>query len=311
LIEYRAMPYRPSSHAGRSYSEDAATLSGELNGFFTGADGPGIPEFFSDSRRPVGLVAPHIDVQAGGRCFAQAYHALASGKPSDTYVIFGTGHGGVEKVFTATGLDFRTPLGTAEADKEFLGDLAAEYGEDPAAEELLHINEHVIEFQVIFLQQMFSGRHRFTIVPILCALSHHIFQDGHGFEEQRRTFERFCKAISEVCRRRSRSVCFIASADLDHIGPRYGDTFVPHRGTISDALEKDRALLSSLERLDVQGFIQGVTKDNDARRICGFSPITAMMHCMNASEGRLLALDYAEVDNRNSFVSFTSMIFYE
>jgi hypothetical protein len=32
---------------------------------------------------------------------------------------------------------------------------------------------------------------------------------------------------------------------------------------------------------------------------------------MKASEGRLLSLDYAKVDDRNSFVSFSSMIFYE
>jgi hypothetical protein len=31
---------------------------------------------------------------------------------------------------------------------------------------------------------------------------------------------------------------------------------------------------------------------------------------MDASEGRLLSLDHAQVDDRNSFVSFASMIFY-
>ena len=311
LADYRAMPYRPASHAGKSYSEDPTVLRDELKTFFEGADGPGAPELFSDSRRPVGLIAPHIDVRAGGRCFAEAYHSLASGRPADTYVIFGTGHAGVQDVFTATNLDFRTPLGDVQTDKEFLKALKREFGADPAAEELLHINEHVIEFQLIFLQYVFAGRHRFTIVPILCSLSHHFFRGDAGFREQRQLFDRFCGAISEVCRRSSRSVCFIASADLDHIGPRYGDPFVPHRGTIAEALEKDSALLSSLERVDIEGFIQGVARDNDERRICGFSHITAMLHCMKASEGRLLSLDYAKVDDRNSFVSFSSMIFYE
>lgn len=311
LAEYRAMPYRPASHAGRSYSGDPAALGAELTAFFTGVEGPGIPEFFSDSRRPVGLIAPHIDVRSGGSCFAQAYHALGSGQPSDVYVIFGTGHAGVENVFTATNLDFQTPLGRVQADRDFLDALAREYGADPAPEELLHANEHVIEFQLIFLQYLFSGRHHFTVVPILSALSHHFFQDDHGFEEQRQIFDRFCSAVSAVCRQSSRSVCFIASADLDHIGPRYGDAFVPHKGTVAEALEKDRVLLASLERVDTGGFIQGVARDDDVRRICGFSPITAMLHCMNASEGHLLGLDYARVDDRNSFVSFCSMIFYE
>jgi AmmeMemoRadiSam system protein B len=310
VAEYRQRPYRPPSHAGLSYSDDPQTLRSDLEAFFTGPNGPGLPEFLSDERRPVGLVAPHIDMRSGGNCFAHAYYALAAGQPSDVYVIFGTGHAGVDRVFTATNLDFRTPFGTVETDREFLASVSDELGRDPASEEILHAKEHVIEFQAIFLQYLFSGRHHFTIVPFLCSLSHLTFQDDPAFREARELFESLCGAIREVCRKSSRSVCFIASADLDHIGPRYGDSFVPHRGTVREALEKDRELMSFVERLDEGGFIREVAKDNDSRRICGFSPITAMLHCMDASEGNLLSLDFAHVDERSSFVSFTAMIFH-
>ena len=83
-----------------------------------------------------------------------------------------------------------------------------------------------------------------------------------------------------------------------------------HRGTITEALEKDVSLLASLENIDLGGFIQQIARENDSRRICGFSPITTMFHCMDASEGRTLALDYACVDDRSSFVSFASTIFH-
>lgn len=310
VADYRKSLVRPSSHAGISYSADPQELRQELDSYFTRDGEPGVPDLFSEQRWPVGLIAPHIDLRAGGRCFAQAYHALASGQPSDIYVIFGTGHAGVEGMFTATNLDFQTPLGTVETDKEFLSVLTDTLGRDPAGEEILHASEHVIEFQVVFLQHIFSGRHEFTIVPILCSLSHHIFGSDPAFSHQREAFHEFCQAVKETCRRMSRTVCFIASADLDHVGPRYGDTFVPHSGTVSESLSKDAELLAALERIDVDGFIQGIAGENDSRRICGFSPITAMFHSMEASEGRLLGLDFANVDNRNSFVSFTSMIFY-
>ncbi|MGO9570054.1 MAG: AmmeMemoRadiSam system protein B [Desulfomonilaceae bacterium] len=310
VAEYRNMPFRPASHAGTSYSADPETLRDELTAFFTGDSGPGLPAFFSEGRRPVGLIAPHIDIRAGGRCFAAAYHALAAGQPSDIYVILGTGHGGVAGLFTATTLDFETPLGRVTTNREFLSALSSTLGRDPASEEILHATEHVIEFQVIFLQYLFGGRHPFTIVPILCSLSHQFFNDDGPFKSQREAVEEFCNGLKEVCRRSSRSVCFIASADLDHVGPRYGDSFTPHQGTISEALEKDARLLSSLESLDLGGFIQQIVHENDSRRICGFSPITTMFHCMDASEGRMLALDYACVDDRNSFVSFASAIFH-
>jgi MEMO1 family protein len=308
--DYRKRSFRPSSHAGLSYSANAEDLKKELDELFTGDGGPGLPDFFSGTERPKGLVAPHIDVRAGGRCFAQAYHALATGQPSDIYVILGTGHAGVDGMFTATTLDFQTPLGTAHTDRDFVSALSEELGRDAAAEEILHATEHVIEFQVIFLQHIMSGRHSFSIVPILCSLPHLIFDQDGIPQSDRLTFDRFCHALREVCRKSSKSICFVASADLAHIGPRYGDNFVPHQGTISDVLEKDAEALAHVEKLDVNAFIRSVARENDSRRICGFPPITTMLHCMDAREGRLLSLDFAQVDDRKSFVSFTSMIFY-
>ena len=308
--DYRKRSFRPSSHAGLSYSANAEDLKKELDELFTGDGGPGLPDFFSGTERPKGLVAPHIDVRAGGRCFAQAYHALATGQPSDIYVILGTGHAGVDGMFTATTLDFQTPLGTAHTDRDFVSALSEELGRDAAAEEILHATEHVIEFQVIFLQHIMSGRHSFSIVPILCSLPHRIFDQDGIPQSDRLIFDRFCNALREVSRKSSKSICFVASADLAHIGPRYGDNFVPHQGTISDVLQKDAEALAHVEKLDVNAFIRSVAQEDDSRRICGFPPITTMLHCMDAREGRLLSLDFAQVDDRKSFVSFTSMIFY-
>jgi len=308
--DYRKQPFRQSSHAGLSYSANTEDLKKELDELFTGDGGPGFPDFFSETERPKGLVAPHIDIRAGGRCFAQAYHALASGQPSDIYVILGTGHAGVDGMFTATALDFQTPLGIAHTECDFIDALSEELGRDAAAEEILHAAEHVIEFQLIFLQHVMSGRHSFSIVPILCSLPHQIFDEDRTPQPDRLVFDEFCRALREVCRKSPKSVCFISSADLAHIGPRYGDSFVPHQGTISDVLQKDSETLAHLERLDVKAFISYVAREKDSRRICGFPPITTMLHCMDSKGGRLLSLDFAQVDDRNSFVSFASMIFH-
>ena len=114
VAAYRKMPYRPMSHAGTSYSADPAELRDQLESFFTVEGGPGIPDFYSQERRAKGLIAPHIDIRAGGKCFAQGYHALASGRPADVYVILGTGHAGVDGMFTRLLSGFRNPLGNRE-----------------------------------------------------------------------------------------------------------------------------------------------------------------------------------------------------
>ncbi len=309
VVDYRKSPFRPSSHAGLSYSDDPETLRRDLDAFFSDEGGPGTPDYFSNDTRPVGLIAPHIDIRAGGRCFAHGYHALASGRPSDLYVILGTGHQGVENLFTASYLDFQTPLGTVRTDREALELLSDELGEDPGAEELLHKTEHVIEFQALFLQHVLGPRHDFTILPLLCWSPHEYFSDGDEYRDRREQFLRFCSALKSACAKTGRSVCFIASADLDHIGPMYGDRFSPTEATVKSTLESDSRMLEHLERLDTEAFIRSVAEDNDQRRICGFPPITAMLHCMDAGRGRLLDLDFTYMDDRNSFVSFTSMIF--
>jgi AmmeMemoRadiSam system protein B len=308
VAEYRKLPFRECSHAGASYPADPEELRNSLDSFFTDQQGPGLPEFGVDPRKPSGLIAPHIDVRAGGRSFAHAYHALAAGAPSEVYIIFGTGHAGVRELFTATTLDFQTPLGTVTTNREFIQELSDELGHDSAAEEILHATEHVIEFQVLFLQHLISPKHDFTIVPILVSLSPHYLKGTSEFRNERKQFDEFCAAIRKVCE--SKSVCFISSADLDHIGPRYGDDFRPTDNMVTETLDKDRKLTTFLEEINLEAFVDEVAGSNDTRRICGFSPIAAMLTCMDASEGKLLDLDFAYVDNRSSFVSFASMIFY-
>jgi len=308
---YRNQSIRPCSHAGSSYNPDPRALSEDLDSYFLDTNGgPGMPNFFSRPDRPVGVIAPHIDIRAGGACFARAYHALALGRPSDVYVILGTGHAGVRNMFSAGTLDYQTPLGITHVDRDIVDAISREIGKDSAEEEILHASEHVIEFQVLFLQHLFSGRHEFKIVPILCSVSHRIFQPGAGLAEKKGMFSSFCAALRKACADSGKSVCFIASADLDHIGPRYGDEFVPHRGTVEQALVKDMELFQSLANLETDCFIRGIAADDDARRVCGFSPIVTMMHAMDASRAEMLNLDFAYVDDRKSFVSFGAMIFH-
>lgn len=308
-LEFRNTPFRPPSHAGASYSADPTELRSSLDGFFTGPNGPGTPDYFCKDRIPAGLIVPHIDVKAGGPCFAHGYKALGEAQPADIYVIFGTGHSGVTGALTATNLDFETPLGRVRTDHDFVRALEDELGQDPCEEELLHVTEHVIEFQTVFLQHTLGGRADFSIVPILVSVPVEFFMDGEDAYPGRALFDNYCAAIRRVAERSGKSVCYMASADLDHIGPRYGDPFMPDEGNVRRALESDREMLSYLERLDVRAFVEHVSQDNDSRRICGFSPIMAMLSCMDAQSGAVLDLDYTFVDDKNSFVSYCSVLF--
>ena len=107
-------------------------------------------------------------------------------------------------MFTAATVDFQTPLGIAETDREFVNELGVELGFDPAAEELLHISEHVIEFQVIFLQHLFQGKHSFKIVPVHVPCPTAILATTAGLPKNRRSLANFVKQLERFARGRPR-----------------------------------------------------------------------------------------------------------
>ena len=63
------------------------------------------------------LIAPHIDFNRGGPCFAWAYKALAESQPPDVFVVLGTGHS-ARQTFVMSRKDFETPFGVLRADRD-------------------------------------------------------------------------------------------------------------------------------------------------------------------------------------------------
>ena len=88
-LAFRQALVRPAAHAGLSYHDDPNVLRMMIDGFFD--EGPGQPkEKQAESLKA--LIAPHIDFNRGGPCFAWAYKALAESVQPDLFVVLGTGH---------------------------------------------------------------------------------------------------------------------------------------------------------------------------------------------------------------------------
>lgn len=297
-------PVRRMQHAGKSYPDDPDGLSKQLAGFFhKECGGPGLPETGADSRRLVGLVAPHIDVQAGGPCFAHAYRAAQEALHPVTWVILGTGHEPVDNCFALTPKDFETPLGLVKHDREFCDELQKRAPRDLRAGEYNHHREHTVEFQAVFLAFSLPEA---RIVPLLCAFSLDEWEsDGEYLHE-------VAGILADLAENWERPVGFIASVDLAHIGPRYGDSFLPDQGTIASHSAADLELLKSMEKCDSRQFLETLRREQNRRRICGLAPLYMMAKILEGrAEGVLLQHSHAVVDQQGSFVTFASMAFYE
>jgi AmmeMemoRadiSam system protein B len=254
------------------------------------------------------LVAPHIDLRVGGATYVPAYRALAAAGGADLAVILGVAHGGIPGLFAASTKDFATPFGLTRTDREFVAALSAAFGEDLTAEELAHRSDHTVEFQVIFLQRALEPGCR--IVPLLCAFGYgEVLARGEAAVR----IERFAAALAEtVAGRRAggERVVLIVSADLAHVGPRYGDPAPFDRAALLEVERADRETLGAIAAADAAGFLARVAADGDARRLCGFSPLYTGLFAAGARGGRLLAYAQGPSDAVGSVVSCASMALY-
>lgn len=302
--EFRRSPVRPPVLAGTGYPAEADALRRQIASYFAEAGTPRRPP----QSRPRGILAPHIDLRRGGTAFAAAYAELAEHEPPELCVILGTGHFGVDNLFAATAKAFETPLGVAPTDADFVDELAGRWHRDLFADELVHRTEHSIELQVLFIQYLWKGAACPSIAPLLCGFTH-ASVSGAGDREERAAIEAFIEALGTTAKACGRSVLFVASADLAHIGPRYGDPRPPDFADLGRITDQDREFLALLGKMDLKGSLAHVAEDDNRRRICGFAPIYTMLGAMDASEGELLRYDKTDMDGAGSWVTFAGMAF--
>jgi AmmeMemoRadiSam system protein B len=291
------------THAGQSYPGDPALLKQELASYFLSeAGGPGAPQEATSRRPLLGLVAPHIDIKAGGPCYAHAYKTLCESLAPRTWVILGTGHQPLQNFFALTRKDFETPLGVVKGDKQWGETFLQRAPRDVCLDEYAHCREHTIEFQAVFLALC---QPRAQIVPMLCSFSLEDFETEQGYIDE---VAALLRELASTC---GYPVGFLASVDLAHIGPRYGDRNQPHSGTVREHLEADRELLATLENCDAGAFIQKLRREHNRRRICGLAPLYVLAKVLEGqARGKVLHHVHAGVDQHNSFVSFASMAFF-
>jgi len=305
--EFRRARARPAFLAGQGYPAEPEALRRQLDGYFTVQDGPGETPPSPAAAGLAGLVVPHIDFARGGPCYAWGYRELEGAPPADRFLILGTVHAPILRPFALTRKDFETPLGVVETDQEFMDRLLAGAGEGYLGEEVAHRGEHSIEFQAVFLRHRLPAAHPVRIVPILCG-------SFHRFVEERRSpgeapeIEAFVAILREAMATLGGRTVILASADLAHVGPRFGDPRAITPGQLREVGEADREMLAAVEAGDAEAFYRAVSRDGDRRRICGLPPIYTLLRLLPGASGRLLR--YSQWADPQGTVTFAAVALY-
>jgi len=304
--EFQSSPDRPAVHAGACYAKEPANLKKEIEGFFAAPEGPGTKEPARREGSLAGLIAPHIDPRRGAAAYAHAYGHLKAYDAPELVIVLGTSHyGSGPELFSATKKNYATPFGAVKTDTEFIERLSARYRGDLFADELLHRNEHSIEFQALFLKWAL-GKHDFTVVPILVSSFHELVLNGTLPGNDPRVAS-FVEAVRDELAGEKRRTLIIAGVDFAHIGRKFGDAFTADEAVAERVKGEDLGLIEFIKRGDPEGFFADIIKDRDARRICGLSPMYTQLELLQGHSGSLLKYGIAMEPDTGSAVSFASL----
>ena len=307
--EFKKASSREAVFAGKSYEADPERLRAQLEGYMSRTVGLGPPGEKMGGQGLKGLIVPHIDFQRGGSCYAFGHQEIRERGSPDCFVIFGTAHTPMENPFCLTRKDFVTPLGTLKADRELMDAVQSRCPEDLFKDENVQRSEHSIEFQCVFLRFLYPESHPLRIVPILSGSFHEAIEKGVSPMEIK-PIRQFLDALRKAVSSLGREVCYIASADLAHMGFQFGDRKGINEYDLSVISQEDREMLAYAERMDGEGFFSVIAREKDRRRICGLASIYSMLKTVETGQGKLLKYDQAFTPETESVVTFASLAFY-
>jgi hypothetical protein len=273
--EYLAAAARDNRHRWPPASELRAEIEQMLE--------DGTPTPTTDLR---GLIAPHLDYQRGQPCYADAYATLTHAPPAERYVILGTNHFGRSASVVATTKDFQTPFGCVRTDSDFIRRLESRLDQALCEHQFDHNAEHSIELQVHVLQ-VCRPEADFAIVPVLCpdpgGPTGTVPHDGRGPD-----LGDFADALADLLARDPRRTILIASADLSHVGQRFGDEKPTTPAFLEQVGHHDRELLTLLERRDERAFVESLRAAQNPTRICSAGCIYALLRALPEQPCRVL-----------------------
>jgi MEMO1 family protein len=298
LAAYRAAPCRPARSAGVSYPADEAELRTFLDGLYEDLPTPTPPG-------PLKAVAiPHLDLRFGGKVAAKGLTGLAQAFTGDTVIVLGVGHALGSAPYALTRQTFETPLGRTPTDTDLVDRIVRKTGDWVLDGEFTHRDEHSVEFAVLLLQHALSGRD-FKVLPVLCGSFHHL----HLAEKDPRE-DALVDVFIETLEEEAGDALIVASVDLAHMGPFYGDE-APLTPELLRAIGvADVEMLAAMEHRDEAAFFAHLSKTKNGRRVCGSSALyTTLALLPEGPDGRLVGYEQPAFPEEGNTVTICSMAF--
>ncbi|MEW6096485.1 MAG: AmmeMemoRadiSam system protein B [bacterium] len=239
--------------------------------------------------RILGLMIPHAGYVYSGQVAAYCFKQL-QGLSFNTVVIIGMSHFAHFDGIAVDNSDYyQTPLGLVEVDTELASSLINSHPKIKSLPEV-HINEHSLEVEIPFLQQVLK---EFKIVPILMS-------DPSD-----------CQILARsliLNNNKGKRILFIASSDMTHYPP------------YEIANKVDKTTLSLIEEMDINKLVNWLNTPHEkcSTLLCGSGAVlTLMLVAKECGIDRATILNYANsgdvpiIGDKSRVVGYGAVIFIQ
>ncbi|MDK2861360.1 MAG: hypothetical protein PWP33_563 [Thermodesulfobacterium sp.] len=245
-------PFRAMAHANSAYPLSAA----EAKFFIEDILKLGSSE---DGKPPKVLIAPHIDIKAAPKSYAESYSRFKI-PPGSRVIILGVGHH-LDLPFSMLTKDVATPFGLIKNDRGGLFFLRTSKKLEVFPDHIAHRLEHSIEFQALFLHYLLKDQ--FMVLPVLVGPMPTLFENPE-------LTEKFAEGLAQLME--DGKTYLVLGIDFCHLGLRYGDPFEVSEEHAKQALKNDETLLNLVFNGTKDEFLEKA-KQSLPLKVCGLSTL--------------------------------------
>src|SRR5699024_6854295 len=167
-----------------------------------------------------------------------------------------------------------------------------------------HRMEHSLELHLLFLSYLWD--HDFTVIPFLVGGLQELLYMENGHHGQ--LVNRFSTMLSKQFGNDD-DTFFLISVDLAHFGQKFGDPQAA--STMFDEVKYfDTRFMDYGAANDPTSILKLVQEEMDAYRICGFPPLYTFLSSMAGLKGKIINYDLWDERERESAVTFGSILYH-
>lgn len=269
-----------------------------------------IEEYFEQTEDPElegevrAIVAPHLDYQRGWPNYAAAYYGLRDVEPPDRVVILGTNHFGIGDGVVMTEYGFTSPMGQCPTDKAVFDALHEKHGRKLIVDQLDHLPEHSVQLHLPWLQFWFGN------VPIVAALIPDPLTPMIENNDERLATAEFVTSLTDVLEGVGGRTFFVASSDLSHVGPQFGEPRAVDEQRRIEVERHDRDMMGKFLTADAEEFLSAFEWNKNPTRWCSVGNMSALLQLTQPEAIELIDYRQAYDEKGSALVSSAAMALY-